>query len=104
MDSEVVKLKMLSTDYSKFVAGCQDRALEFHAQYGKHFRIRVPRNILNIDYDPFNCDLFTSCNNDEIYRLNLEEGVFLQPFESENYNVYGLQFNSYLNILMAGGE
>jgi len=31
MDSEVVKLKMLSTDYSKFVAGCQDRALEFHA-------------------------------------------------------------------------
>lgn len=31
MDSEVVKLLSLSHDYSKFVAGCQDRGLEFHA-------------------------------------------------------------------------
>ncbi len=31
MDSEVISLVSLSEDYSKFVVGCQDRGIEFHA-------------------------------------------------------------------------
>ena len=80
MDSEVVKLMSLGQDYSKFVVGCQDRGLEFHAQYGRHFKTRVPKNIRNLDYNKFSCDLFVACNSSELYRLNLEEGVFMSPF------------------------
>lgn len=39
-DSEIVDFKLLSEDYSKFAAVCQDRNVEVHAQYGKHFKVR----------------------------------------------------------------
>lgn len=57
-----------------------------------------------MDYAPFSCDLFIAGNASEVYRLNLEEGVFMAPFTSSNSTLEGLFYSPYLDILLAGGE
>lgn len=42
IDSEVVKFKILSDDYSKIVMAQHDRSIDFHAQYGAHYKTRIP--------------------------------------------------------------
>ena len=104
VDSEVVAIQSLSEDYSKFVLGCQDRSIEFHAQYGKHFKTRVPKNIRCLAYNEFTCDLLVGANSEDIYRLNLEEGTFLQSFKSGNSNVSALAYTDYLDLCLAAGD
>ena len=35
-------MKVLSPDYSKIAMLQADRTIELHAQYGRHFKIRIP--------------------------------------------------------------
>ena len=44
-DSECVKFDFLSDDFSKLVLLQADRYIEFHAQYGRYYRTRMPRFI-----------------------------------------------------------
>ena len=80
-----------------------DRTIELHAQYGTHFKTRIPHCPRDMAYNPFNCNLLVSASADEIYRITLEEGRFLQPFETLS-NINSLEYNKYLNILFAGGS
>jgi ribosome biogenesis protein ENP2 len=43
IDSEVIQFQALSADYSKLAFLCADRNIELHAQYGRHFKIRIPK-------------------------------------------------------------
>lgn len=43
LDSEVVKFCMLGDDYTKFALAEFDRNIEVHAQYGRHYKTRVPK-------------------------------------------------------------
>ena len=43
LDSEIVKFCLLGEDYKKIAMVCEDRNIELHAQYGKHFKLRVPK-------------------------------------------------------------
>lgn len=59
-----------------------DRYVEFHASHGRHYRLRIPRFGYDMSYHLPSCDLFLVGASPEIYRLNLERGQFLQPFET----------------------
>lgn len=41
-DNEVVNFKVLSEDYSKLVFLRTDRTIDFHAQFGFYYRMRLP--------------------------------------------------------------
>ena len=71
---------MLSEDYAKVAFACVDRSIVFHAQYGMHYKTRIPRCPRNIIFNPFIGDLIISASSDQIYRMSLEEGIFLSPF------------------------
>lgn len=103
VDSEVVKFCVLSEDFSKLVFACSDRNIEFHAQYGKHHKMRVPRQPRDIKYNPFTCDLLVAASSNEIYRVSLDEGQFIAPFQSAASAVNVLDFNKHLNLLISGG-
>ena len=94
---------MLSTDYSKIALLCEDRNIEIHAQYGKHFKIRIPRYGREMAYHKQSCDLFTMGSSNEIYRLNLFKGQFMQPFLSTSPEINCCSINSQLDILATGG-
>ena len=57
-DSEVVKMKILSEDYSKMAFLQCDRFVEFHAQHGKYYKIRIPKYGRDFDYHSASSDLY----------------------------------------------
>jgi len=61
-----------------------DRNIELHAQYGRHYKTRIPKIGRDMVYLPATCDLVTVGAGNEIYRLNLEQGRFLGPLESSS--------------------
>lgn len=75
-DSEILQIKVLSEDYSKLAFLCADRNIELHAQYGKHFKIRIPKFGRDLCYNPYSADLMAVGASNEIYRLNLALGRF----------------------------
>ena len=72
IDSEVVKFKILSQDYSKVVMAQHDRSISFHAQYGAHYKTRIPHFPRDLEYNPLNANLCISASTPEVYRISLE--------------------------------
>ena len=104
IDSEVVKFNILEEDYTKLAFACADRTIEFHAQYGKHYKTRVPKFPRDMVYNAANCDLIIAAAGNEIYRMNLEEGKFLNPLQSSSESVNTLAYNKNLSLLLDGGS
>jgi ribosome biogenesis protein ENP2 len=102
IDSEIIKLKMLSDDYKKVAMACVDRHIEVHAQYGRHYKVRIPKMPRDMDYNPFTCDLFVSGSDEEIYRLNLEEGKFMSSLKCTTPEINKILFHPGLDLLFAG--
>lgn len=57
--------------------------MEFHAQYGRYYRMRIPKFGRDLAYHPPSCDLLLAGATHEVYRLNLEIGRFMTPYETE---------------------
>jgi ribosome biogenesis protein ENP2 len=76
IDSEVLKMHIISEDYSKLLFLCADRNIELHAQYGRHFKIRIPKFGRDFVYNPHSADVLAVGATNEIYRLNLQLGRF----------------------------
>ena len=54
-------------------------------------------------YLPISCDLVTVGAGNEIYRLNLEQGRFLGPLESDSPEINCVTYNKGLNCIATGG-
>lgn len=82
-DSEPVAFTILSEDYSKVAFLQCDRYVELHAQFGRYYRLRVPKFGRDLVYHPSNCDLYVVGDGCDIHRLNLEQGRFLNPLTTQ---------------------
>ncbi|XP_051162354.1 nucleolar protein 10 [Leptopilina boulardi] len=103
-DAEVVTFEILSDDYSKLVFLQDDRNIEIHSAAGKYFRLRVPRFGRDMKYHYPSCDLFVVGDSNEIYRLNLERGQFLQSYSSEASSINKCVINPVHYLLFTGTE
>ena len=101
-DSECVKFDFLSEDFSKLVLLQADRYVEFHAQYGRYHRIRMPKFGRDLAYHKPSCDLYLVGDGAAVFRLNLEQGRFLQPFDSEASEVNVCEINPVHQMLSVG--
>ena len=78
---------LLSTDYSKSIHLQTDRKLEFHTPGGCHYQTRIPRYGRDIQYDRHSAEVIVPSvgvnaeGSGEVYRLNLELGRFMKPYE-----------------------
>lgn len=80
LNSEAVDIASVGYDWKKFVILGNDRTVNFHAPYGVHYAIRLPTFCSSMVYQDYNCHLsVASSHNNEIYRVDLEEGRFVQP-------------------------
>ena len=90
VDSEVVAMKVVGQDYSKVAMVEKDRSIDIHAQYGNHYKTRIPHYPRDLEYNAYTATLLVSASAGEIYRyeiynydrLSLEEGKFLTPFHT----------------------
>ncbi len=101
---EVVAMQTLSEDYQKLVFLQSDRTLNFHAAYGTHYSIRVPKFGRDLLYNYDNCDLYVGGTGNEIYRLNLESGQFREPFQLSFEGCNKMHLNPVHQLLACGGE
>lgn len=101
---EVVAMETLSDDFGKMVFLQSDRTLSFHAPYGTHYSLRVPKFGRHLQYNWSNCDLYVCGSGDEIYRLNLETGQFKEPFHMKFEGGNKMHINPAHQLLACGGE
>jgi ribosome biogenesis protein ENP2 len=106
LDAQVVQFQFLTDDYRKLVFLCDNRSIELHAQYGRHYSTRIPHFGRDMVYNPFSCEVCIVGASSEVYRLSLDQGRFLASLEShvcEENNVIAwsqpLQW-----LLVTGGE
>mmetsp|Transcript_31892 Transcript_31892/g.44626 ORF Transcript_31892/g.44626 Transcript_31892/m.44626 type:complete len:710 (+) Transcript_31892:188-2317(+) len=104
MDAQGVACSFLGDDYRKFAMLREDRFIEFHAQYGLHHKLRVPKFGRDMCYLRNSCDLLVGGASSEIYRLNLFRGEFLAPFSSALKGVNAIAENRIHGLVAAAGE
>lgn len=105
LNSEVVDFLFLSDDYKKLVFLQDDRTVEFHAQYGRHHRLRVPKAGRSLCYDPESCLLFVAGSSSEVVQIDLEAGAFQAPIPlSRLEEVHQLAMNPRMPVLSCAGD
>ncbi|KAA1476578.1 hypothetical protein DENSPDRAFT_867342 [Dentipellis sp. KUC8613] len=78
-DAENVDFEILSDDWTKTIHLQADRSIELHTQGGTHYRTRIPRFGRALAYHFPTCDALVGASGSEVYRLNLDQGRFLNP-------------------------
>lgn len=81
-----------------------DRYIEFHAAHGRYYRLRIPKYGRDMQYHYPSCDLFVVGASSEIYRLNLERGQFMAPFESTASAINKCAINPVHHLLVCGTQ
>lgn len=105
LNSEVVDFLILSEDWKKLVFLLDDRTVEFHSQYGRHHRLRVPKAGRSLCYDSESCVLFVGGSSAEVSRLDLEGGTFLSPVALQKLEeVHCVCANPVLPVLSCAGN
>mmetsp|Transcript_25828 Transcript_25828/g.28920 ORF Transcript_25828/g.28920 Transcript_25828/m.28920 type:complete len:790 (-) Transcript_25828:1616-3985(-) len=83
VNSHIVDIVMLGEDYGKMAILQDDRTISFHAHYGAHESIRIPKFGRGMAYESSTCELLIAGSDSKVYRLNLEEGRFSEPWSVE---------------------
>ena len=87
VNAGVVDMVLLGDSYGKIAILLEDRSIAFHAPYGAHESIRIPTFGRAMAYEPTTCELLIAAKGNNVYRLNLEEGKFSEPWTFEPSNV-----------------
>lgn len=104
-DSENVDFQILSDDWTKSVHLQNDRTIEFHAKGGIHYKTRIPKFGRGLAFNSTNCDLMVAASGNELYRLNLEQGRFLNPYVLDTTEgVNSVEINPVHGLIFAGLE
>ena len=103
-DAENVDFVILSDDWTKSVHLQNDRSIQFQNKGGLYYTTRIPKFGRSLVYNPVNCDLYVGASGDEVYRLNLEQGRFLNPFRVESEGVNHVSLSSINGLISVGVE
>lgn len=103
-DAENIDFQLLSDDWTKSVHLQNDRSIEFHTQGQLHAKSRIPKFGRAMTYNPQNCDVIVGASGNEVYRLNIDQGRFLAPFEVDGEGVNSVDINPMHGLLGFGLE
>uniref|UniRef100_A0A336M9U5 CSON011986 protein n=1 Tax=Culicoides sonorensis TaxID=179676 RepID=A0A336M9U5_CULSO len=101
-DSEPITFEVLSEDFSKLVFLNCDRYVEIHAATGKHYRLRIPKFGRDLAYHEPSCDMCIVGQSSDIYRLNLERGQFLAPYNTNSSGSNAIEVNPEHHLICVG--
>lgn len=103
-DAENVDFLILSDDWTKSVHLQNDRSIQFQSKGGIHYTTRIPKFGRSLAYNKLNCDLYIGASSNELYRLNLEQGRFLNPFKLDTEGVNHCSISEINGLLAVGVE
>uniref|UniRef100_A0A8C2FJ05 Nucleolar protein 10 n=1 Tax=Cyprinus carpio TaxID=7962 RepID=A0A8C2FJ05_CYPCA len=102
LESDVVTFDILSEDYSKLVFLHIDRYVEFHSQHGHYYKTRIPKFGRDFSYHYPSCDLYFVGASSEVFRLNLEQGRFLNSLQTDAAEINVCDINPVHQLFAAG--
>lgn len=79
-----------------------DRYIEFHAQYGRYYRMRIPHFGRDLAYHSPSCDLYVVGTSHDVYRINLELGRFNTPVSTDAKCINCCKVNPVHNLVTLG--
>ncbi|KAG8905495.1 hypothetical protein FRB99_008840 [Tulasnella sp. 403] len=105
-NAENVDFIILSDDWTKTLHLQDNRTLEFHNQAGLYYVTRIPRLGRCLTYHYPSCDAMIGGVGNEIYRLNLDQGRFLNSLQlsSDVEGVNAIDINPAHQLLSFGTE
>lgn len=103
LDSEVVSFQVLSEDYSKMVFLHCDRYVELHSQAGRYYRLRIPTFGRDMLYQQDSADLMFVGSSSQVYRLNLEQGRFLNSYTTSSPALNTITTTPSSSLVLLGG-
>lgn len=103
-DAENVDFCILSDDWTKSVHLQNDRSIQFQNKGGLHYTTRIPKFGRSLAYNKVNCDLYVGASSNELYRLNLEQGRFLNPFKLDTEGVNHVAISDVNGLLSVSME
>ena len=83
VDEEILDFELLTDDYSKLCFLGASNSIFFHAKYGHYYTTRLANPGRSLQYDRATCDLYVAGSTNELIRLNLEAGRFLEPIGTD---------------------
>ena len=81
-DAEPLSALFLGEDFRKIAILRNDRFVELHAQYGRHECVRIPEFGRALAFDRTTAVLYIAGAQGSIFRLDLEEGLWLTPLKT----------------------
>lgn len=76
----LTSIQILSDDWTKTLHLQADRSVELHNQASAFYRTRIPKAGRALGYHYPSCDALVGGLGGHVFRLNLEQGRFLNPF------------------------
>lgn len=79
LEFEPLRVECLDREGEKLCILREDSVLEFHAKYGLHEKVKLPRKSYDLKFNKFNSEILSG-GFKNIYRFNLEHGKFMKPY------------------------
>lgn len=102
-DCEIVDFRFLSDDYRKLVLLHADRTIEFHAQGGRHHKLRIPFVGRHLSYVSQTAELLAVGSSPDILRIDLEAGIFEEPIPTGCETINACVTSPTLPVVFVGG-
>uniref|UniRef100_A0A0N4ZZ58 NUC153 domain-containing protein n=1 Tax=Parastrongyloides trichosuri TaxID=131310 RepID=A0A0N4ZZ58_PARTI len=104
LDCDVVSICPISNDYTKLALLEEERYLELHCAKGRFFRMRIPKFGRDMCFSRETSDLFVVGSGSDVFRLNLEQGKFMEPFNTEAETLSCCQLNEDHQLFLCGTD
>uniref|UniRef100_A0A8C2XIW9 Nucleolar protein 10 n=1 Tax=Cyclopterus lumpus TaxID=8103 RepID=A0A8C2XIW9_CYCLU len=75
--------RCLDSDGKSLVFLHSNRYVEFHSQHGQYYKTRIPKFGRDFSYHYPSCDLYFVGASSQVFRLNLEQGRFLNSLQTD---------------------
>lgn len=82
-NAENVTFEIVSDDWTKSVHLQADRSIDLHTAGGIHYSTRIPTFGRDMSYHYPSADLLVAASTNEVFRLNLDQGRFLNALDVE---------------------
>mmetsp|Transcript_1002 Transcript_1002/g.2183 ORF Transcript_1002/g.2183 Transcript_1002/m.2183 type:complete len:220 (-) Transcript_1002:498-1157(-) len=84
LDSTIQNFQIISKDWQKLLFLRTDRYLEFHTKGGFHYKTKILNQGIDLLFHPVNNIVYVLSSKNEIFRLDLKEGKFLNSLKNDS--------------------
>jgi ribosome biogenesis protein ENP2 len=105
LDSNIQNFQIISKDWQKILFLRNDRQLEFHTKGGFHYKTKLLTKGTDLLFHSKNNIVYIPSLKDDIYRLDLNEGKFLNSLKNNSiYNNTCAKNSPFGNVLAFGNS